>query len=182
MAAVLALGLPAGVLAAEAGAPWRPLYDTLMLWVNFAILVAVLVKFLRRPFKDFVVDYRDSVARDLEKLEGDRQKAADAVLAFRDTLEDRRRQSEAFRRRMTARGEREFLELVDEARRQSRRLLDKARHQAEHRMREARSAIRRDIVEAAMAHALEELPRHLGPETQQLWVDRFIAAMAPPPR
>lgn len=183
MAAAMALGLPAGVLAAEAGAPWRPLYDTVMLWVNFAILVAVLVKYLRPPFKEFVADYRDSVVRDLEKLEGDRQKATDAVHAFQGTLEDRRRRSEAFQRRMAARGEREYRDLVEEARRRSRMLMDKAQHQAEHRMREAQATVKRDIVEAAMARAMAELPRHLGPETQRQWVDRFIAAMAsPPPR
>lgn len=176
-AAVLALAWPGGALAASGAASWRPLYDAVMMWVNFLILAALLVKYLRRPLRDFLEDYRGQVARDLERLEAQRRQAAAAIQSFGDALEERRRDSEAFRLRMQRRGERERQEIIAEAGRQAERLLEKARLQMDVRIREARDAIRREIVDAAAARALAELPGRLEPLLQERWVERALQAM-----
>lgn len=172
------LWMPARAVAAEASGQWRSTYDTVMMWVNFFILVALLVKFLRKPLKKFLRDYRDGLARELERLEADKEKAEAAVRSFRETLDERKQKMELLHQRIVAQGEQERQELIEDARRQSALMLNNARSRAENRLREAGETLKGEMIDAAVAQAIAELPDHLAPEDKARWVDRFIDDIA----
>ena len=74
-AAVLLAAAPA---AAESGG-WRPIYDVVMLWLNFGILVFALVKLLRRPLRDFFQDKKDELEIAVKRIEAEKQRAKQRV-------------------------------------------------------------------------------------------------------
>ena len=52
-AIIILLWMATSVGAAETAA-WRPTYDLVMRWVNFLILVIIIVKYMRKPLGDFI--------------------------------------------------------------------------------------------------------------------------------
>lgn len=171
---------PAAALGAEPD--WRPLYDLVMMWVNFVILVAILVKFLHRPLRAFLEERRDIVRETLERLESDKRGIEAEIDALQQSLEERRRRAEALHQRIVDRGRSERRELVAGARQEAHRRLAKARQQIEARQREAWQTLRNDIVDAAVDRAMTELPRHVTPESQKALVDLFLKSISKAPR
>jgi hypothetical protein len=65
-------GLPEAAYAADA--PWRPTYDMAMRWVNFIILVAVIVKYGKEPIKDFLKLQKSEVVSEISQLEAEKDR------------------------------------------------------------------------------------------------------------
>ena len=59
--------------AEESTKEWRAHWDEIMLWINFAILAFVLIKFLRKPIKDFLDGRKYELAREIKKVEEEKQ-------------------------------------------------------------------------------------------------------------
>ena len=55
--------------AAAAGSGWRPIYDNVMLWVNFFIFVFLAVKFGKKPLLNFLQGQKDEVADQIHRLQ-----------------------------------------------------------------------------------------------------------------
>ena len=55
--------------AAEGSSNWRPIYDLIMRWINFGIIVFVVYKYARKPFMNFLRGRKEKVAEEIEALE-----------------------------------------------------------------------------------------------------------------
>ena len=42
-------------LAADNSGNWRPVFDLVMRWLNFGIIVFIIIKYARTPVKDFLL-------------------------------------------------------------------------------------------------------------------------------
>jgi F-type H+-transporting ATPase subunit b len=185
MAAAILLGLPPGWgWAAEGSANWRPTYDTVMMWVNFVILVVLLVKYLRAPAKRFLSDYRSTLENEISQLTARKEKAAGDLRRFEESLHNQRQEWENRHQKILAQGERDRLALITEAREQAHRLLENANRQIDARVQDAARQLQGEIVDNAIETASKELPGRMTPEIQQRWLRHFLGSIskAPPPR
>jgi F-type H+-transporting ATPase subunit b len=173
-AGVLVMAMPAA--AADAPA-WRPLYDTVMMWVNFAILVALGVKFLKRPLQNFFYARRREVSHTLEMVEEDKVRIAADLAAARRQLEENRTRLDTIRQRIIDQGERRKQQIIEEAHQQSRFLLAEARHRMESRIVQARRNYHAQLVDAAYAQALERISREISAADERKLMDRYLAAV-----
>lgn len=184
LATGLWMGLyPAWGWAAEGAADWRPTYDTVMMWVNFVILVVLLVKFLRPPAKKFLHTYKADLASENDKLTSQKQQIENELAAFKESLQERRQHWEKRYQRILAQGERDHQALIAEARDQAQRLMENADRQIEARVRDAGRQLQSEIVDNAIAVALQELPQKMTPEIEQRWFKHFLNGITktPPP-
>jgi F-type H+-transporting ATPase subunit b len=175
-AAVFWLLLPAP--AAAAAGDWRPTYDTVMMWINFIILTAVLIKLLRHPLGNFFKTQRDSTARTLDALEGEKHRIASEIQSLRRTLEDRQQKVADLHTRIVAAGREERQEVIAAAKREADRRLLKARQLIEAHQREACRRLRNEMIDSAVLRAMAELPGHMTPEVEQALTERFLRSIA----
>ena len=63
-------------LATETTNDWRSTFDLVMRWVNFVIIAFVLVKFGRKPIKDFFSNRREKIDQQIKKYEQQKEAAA----------------------------------------------------------------------------------------------------------
>jgi len=166
--------------AAMAAGDWRPTYDVIMMWVNFAILATVLFKLLRHPLRNFLSTQRDAVKNTLETLEREKGRIEGEIQSLRARLEDRQQRAVDLHERMVAQGEEERRELITEARQEAERRLLKAHQLIEARHREACRKLRDEIVDTAVSSAMVELPKHITPEVEQVLTDRFLRSISGP--
>lgn len=173
---VIALSAPPAryCLAAGTGAAWRGTYDSVMVWVNFVILAALLIKLLKKPLRDFLGGQRDALTKELDALTDQKKQAEANIAAFRQEMEARQDRFAAIHQNIIDNGEKERQEIIETAHRQAAIMIDSARQRIEHRLRDAGERLRAELIDAAMTIALTQLPSRIEPEDDNQWIDRFI--------
>jgi F-type H+-transporting ATPase subunit b len=175
------LWLPLQALAANTNSSWRSTYDVVMMWVNFAILLALLFKFLRPPLGRFLKSQQDAIQETLDKLENEKCRLKDEVRVLQGSLVARKENAEDWHERIMQRARMERREIIETGRQEAERRLDKARQLIDARHREACHTLRNELVDIAVRCAMEELPKHMTPDIEQTLTDRFLKTVADRP-
>ncbi|MBW1776196.1 MAG: ATP synthase F0 subunit B [Deltaproteobacteria bacterium] len=175
--------VPAAVLflagtaaAAEGAGDWRPTYDLIMRWVNFLILAFIIVKYARRPLKNFLADKKTDLEQEIQSLEQEKERIAKEVDQAKKTLEESEGTLSALKARILKEGEAERERIIQEARAQAQVMLESARQRIENQLRRAKGGVVSELVDSAVALALQRLPQMLTPEDHQAWIDRFTTS------
>ncbi len=165
--------------AAEGSAGWRSTYDLIMKWVNFSILLFILIKYARRPLKNFLFECKADLEEEIHSLEKQKEAISKEVNQAQRSLEESTDALAALKARILKEGERERARIIQDARTQAQAMIEGSRRKIENQMRQATQELVSATVDAAVALALQRLPETLTPEDHQRWIDRFTAA-APP--
>ena len=80
------LGLDAH--AAEGSSHWRPVYDLIMRWINFGIIVFVVYKYARKPLMKFLRGHKEKVAEEIEALETRKEEMVTRISQTQKDIEE----------------------------------------------------------------------------------------------
>jgi len=167
--------LPAIVGAAEAGG-WRPTYDLVMRWLNFLILVFVIVKYSRRPLANFLKGRQKEIGAEIEQIEQEKETINKAAVEARRNLEESARRLEELQQRIIERGEKRKLEIIAEARQEGRHIMESARRKVEGTLLQAKNKVREEMIDKAVAIALEKLPTEITARDNEKLFTQFLAS------
>ena len=173
-ALLLVLIFTPALAAAESSGGFRPTWDLIMRWVNFIILVAIIVKFARRPLADFIAGKRDEIAYQLKRLEEQKDAASTRAKEVYDQLDDSRERLERIKARIIKQGRERQQEIIDQARSESRLLLAGTRRKIDHQLREAKENLRSEMVDSAVDLALERLPQQITAADNQKLLEKYL--------
>ncbi len=168
------LGLEA--VAAEGQDSWRPLFDEIMRWLNFAILAFLLIKFSRAPIKNFFKTRKEEMVSEIKTLENEKQEALREIDKNLKLLEDSGERFEALKERIVAQGEKNKQKIIEDAKQESKALLEGAKQKIDSQIVEARNKLKKELIDSAIAIAIERLPAEITAEDNQKWVDRFLTS------
>lgn len=174
MAALFWLVLDAAT-AAAAEAGWRPTYDLVMRWVNFLIIVAVIVKFARRPLSDFLSGRSEEISIRIQRLEDEKRRLQERLQEARDQLGQSASRFEELKAKIVKQGEREREQILEQARLESQMLMESARRKIDSRLRAAQKSLKDEIIDAAYERALERLPGEIREEDNQRLLQQYLA-------
>ncbi len=176
MAGLLFLLAPGNEALAAENAPgdWRPTYDLAMRWLNFIILVFILVKFGRGPIKNFLRGRKDEISREIRELKQEKDHADQRLAEMRKSLEDSEARLVTLKKRIIAQGEKKKLEIIEGARFESQMMMKDAKGKISARMLQAKDRFKSDLVDAAIALALDKLPKTVTEEDNQRFIDQYI--------
>ncbi len=174
---ILCFGLlvPATLGAAEA-ASWRPTYDLVMRWLNFLILVFIIVKFSRRPLANFLKGKQKEIGAEIEQIEQQKEEISIAAATARQQLEESEQRLEKLKQRIVDQGEKKKLEIIAEAREEGRHVLESARRKVEGTALQAKNKIRAEMIDMAVAIALEKLPAEITPQDNEKLFEQFLVS------
>lgn len=145
---------------ASAGAPVHagaiPWGEIVKQAVNFLILVAVLVYFLRKPLSSFLQERRDLLKKSIDDAAKARQDAAEKLAAIEARLAKLPAEIEEISRRSAAEAEVEAKRIAEAGKAESERIRLQAESSADLEVKKAREELRREASELA-AQAAEEL-------------------------
>ena len=80
------MGLEA--LSAETSGGWRPLYDEILLWFNFGIIVFVFIRYGKTPLMNFLRGRKEKLKQEIEHLEEKKEAAADKIKEINKILDE----------------------------------------------------------------------------------------------
>lgn len=164
----------ATALAAESSG-WRSTYDLIMRWVNFAILVFVIVKFARRPLQNFLSGKGKEISLQIQRLEEEKNQLVQRVRQAEKELEDNTGRLGEVRERIVQLGERRKQEIISEAHRESQIIMENAKRKIAGRLHQAQSTLRAEMIDTAADLALERLPGIVTAEDNQKLLQRYMA-------
>jgi F-type H+-transporting ATPase subunit b len=162
------------VLAAEKSSNWRPTYDLILRWINFFIIVFVVVKYGKRPIMNFLRGQKNKLAEEINRLENEKQ---DAVAKIKETLkavdESEVRFSE-LKDRIVQQGEKKKIEIIESAQSQSKMMLEDAKRRIDAHFLHTKNEFRAELIDRAMDMALERLPKEITPEDNDKFARLFL--------
>ncbi|MDX9785763.1 MAG: ATP synthase F0 subunit B [Desulfobacterales bacterium] len=176
--ALLVLGLllwGQTALASEGAASWRGTYDTAMKWLNFFILAFLIVKFGRTPLKNFLEGQKENVAVEIKSLENEKAAVQSKVEEARTLLAQSDIRAAEIKEKIIRQAEAEKERMIQEAMAQSRLMLESAKRRVESKIHFARASFMAELVDMAVAAAMEKLPTEITPEDDRKYQDLFMA-------
>ena len=166
--------LSTSALAAETTSSWRSTFDLVMRWVNFLIIAFILVKFGRKPIKDFLSSRRAEIGQQIEKYEQQKEAAEVKIEEANQLLKNSIDRFEKIKKRIIDDGERKKQKIIEDARQESMILLNSTRQKIENQIAEARNLIRSEMIESAVALAEQRLPEEITAADEQKLLDHFM--------
>jgi F-type H+-transporting ATPase subunit b len=160
--------------AAENSNNWRSTFDLVMRWLNFLIIVFVLVKYGRKPIKNFFSNRRKEIDDQIKKYEQQKEAALEKIEEANRLLEKSAIRFEKIKQRIIEEGEKKKQKIIEDARQESMILLQTARQRIENQILEARNLIRSELIETAIALAENRLPEEITAVDEQKLIDQFM--------
>ena len=175
MTAVMCTLLLPHIAAADgASSSGRKIWDNIMLWVNFGILVFLFIRFARKPLMDFLHSTRNKIREDLDKvkesLNGAKTRRDEEIAKTKDLeslLED-------IRKSILDMGKREKEEIIRQGEAAAEKMILEAREYAAHRVALAKKKLSDDMVDRAITIAEKGLIKGLSKEDHDKLIDRFV--------
>ena len=152
----------------------RKLYDTIMLWVNFGVLVAVFIKFARKPLMDALRGVLDKIARELgeiKKQHGDKKTDLDSENA---KLREIQKHLDEIRGRIIKMGEKEKQKIIDQAKIAAEKMIEDAKSYAVFQLAKARKQLSDEMVDIAISMVEERLKIEISKEDNEKLVSEFL--------
>jgi len=174
LAGVLVLFLVSPALASEAGGHGVAWKDYLFKIINFAILIFLLIKFLRNPLREFLEKRHNEVKEELKKA---KELSAAAEKTYREAqqrLAHMDKEIQAIRERMLKEIEQEKAHLLKEAEEKAEAMRIQAEQELREEMEQMKKKLREEIATEALALAEKLVHENINEDDQKKLVDFYI--------
>jgi F-type H+-transporting ATPase subunit b len=161
--------------AAEKMSSGRRLWDNIMLWVNFGILVFFFLKYARKPLVDFLRGVRDKIKKDLDTIEKHFKDAESQMKAESAKIDEIEQHIETIRQNIIEMGKKEKEKLVEEARITAERMIEDAKAYSGYQLAKARRQLSDEMVDIAISMVKERLIKGISEQDNEKLINQFIA-------
>ena len=162
--------------AADNSGNWRPVFDLVMRWLNFGIIVFILVKYARAPIRDFLLSRREEVAREIEMVEEKKEEANRKIQDAARMLDESEVRFARVKERIIKEGETKKQKLIEDAQQESKILLESTMKKIENQLLDAQRAFKSELVDTAISLAMKRLPDEITTEDDQNFTNQFLAS------
>lgn len=161
-------------LAAEKSGGWRPMYDLILRWVNFGIIVFVVVKYAKTPIMNFLRGQKDKVAQEIDRLENEKQDATARIKETLKAVDESEARFSKLKDRIVQQGEKKKIEIIESAQNQSKLMLEDAKRRIDTYFLQAKNEVKAELIDKAMDMAMERLPGEITPEDNDKFTRLFL--------
>lgn len=160
---------------AEGGVtPGRRLWNNIMLWVNFGILVFFFLKFARKPLMDFLRGTRDKIKSELDTISGRLKEVESTRDAEDDRLKSIDQRLKEVQQGILEMGRREKEQIIQQGKSAAEKMVVNAKAYSKYRMNLAKKALSDEMVDIAISMAEEGLRKAISEEDNENLNNLFI--------
>jgi F-type H+-transporting ATPase subunit b len=146
----------------------------LIQFVNFGILLGVIIKFAARPLKDYLRKRHDAVKEKIDEAERLLKEAGVAKTRYEEKLSGLEAEVESFRASVTEAMEKERKRVLEEAEEMAARIREQARLAYEQEMKEAMEKVRAEIAGRTIEAATVRVREIFKKDDHDRMVEEFI--------
>lgn len=163
--------------AAEGVSSGRKIWDNIMLWFNFGILVFLFIKFAKNPLMNFLRGQKEKIALNIENVEEQLRDKRSVLEAEEAKLANIDARIEEIKQRLIEIGMREKDELIEQARQQAERMIAKAEMESKAAVAAAKKQLNAELAEIAVSMVEERLRKALSSEDQDRLFEDFMVGL-----
>ncbi|MBW1608606.1 MAG: ATP synthase F0 subunit B [Deltaproteobacteria bacterium] len=179
MAVVLSLHfLGHDAFAAEKSSNWRPMYDLILRYINFGIIVFLIIKYGKTPIMNFLRGQKEKLAKEIKRLEDEKEDVASQVKEMIKTIDESEERFEELKERIVHQGEKKKVEIIQTAQAQSESIIVNAKQRIESHFLQAKNDFREELIDNAIDLALERFPKEMSPEDNENFTRDFLTSTA----
>jgi F-type H+-transporting ATPase subunit b len=168
------------VFAAETTSTARRVWDTILLLINFGVLVFVFIKFGKKPLMDFLRGRRHEIKENLDSLDSKRQDARSRMSIEEQKLGGIEDRTQEIREAIIQAGQKAKEEIIEQGKREAAHMLEKAQANATYRLANAKKALRKELLDIVLSLLQEKLRENLTSEDHEKLIEQFIAGIPGP--
>lgn len=160
--------------AAENSGGWRPTYDLILRWINFGIIVFVIVKYAKRPIMNFLRGQKDKLAQEIHQLENEKNDAKAKIEETLEAVNESEMRFSELKDRIIQQGEKKKAEIIASAQNQSKMMLADAKRRVDSHFLQAKNEFKAELIDKAMDMATERLPKEITPQDNDKFTRLFL--------
>jgi F-type H+-transporting ATPase subunit b len=168
--------------AAAADPGWRPIYDQVMLWINFFIFIFLVVKYGKKPLLNFLQGQKDEVADQIHRLQKQKNALEAKINKTHTMIEDSSVRFEQIKSRIMEDGERSKQKIIEDAKAQSKNIIEVEKLKAVNQIVQAKDQFMAELVDAASALAQKKLPSEINDSDHNNLLDLFLSNISQAPK
>jgi F-type H+-transporting ATPase subunit b len=153
----------------------RKIWDNIMLFVNFGILVFLFIKYAKTPMMNYLRSQRDSVEEGLNELTEKKQGVQSQRDAEADQIKDIDRIIEEIRSKILEMGKKEKEKIIQQGQALADKMIQDAKTYSENRIVSARQELSEEMVDMALSMARERLLKDMTDKDHDNLVNQFVA-------
>lgn len=162
---------------AEGVSTGRKIWDNVMLFINFGILVFLFIKFARKPLMNFLRGARTKISEELDKINNEKEEKKSGRDAEAEKLQGIDVHLEKIRANFIEMGEREKDRIIEEGRISAEKMIQDARDYAAYRIELARKALSDEMVDMAITLVKEKLEKGVTDKDNDYLINEFVAGL-----
>lgn len=143
-------------------------------FLNFGVLVFILVKFAGKPLKDFLAQRKELIEKSIKEAQEAKELAKKALAEVEERLKLKDKEVEEIIASAKASGEKEKTRLIEESEKLKIKILEQAKNNIAFEVKKAKEVIKAEAVEAAMQLAEEKLKGKLTRQDQDRLMQESI--------
>lgn len=171
---IFVLLLAFDAFALEEASVGRKIWDNIMLFVNFGILVFLFVKYAKKPLMNFLRSERENVEQRINELTEKKQGVQTKREAEAEQIKDIDRIIGEIRSSILEMGEREKEKIIQQGKSLAEKMIRDAEAYSESRIVAARRELSEEMVDTALSIAREKLLKNMTDKDNDHLVDQFI--------
>lgn len=160
--------------AAEKVSSWRPIYDLILRWINFGIIVFLLVKYAKTPLMNFLRGQKEKLAREIKRLENKQQGVSANIEETLKTIDESEVRFAELKERVVRQGEKKKEAIIQTAQKQSKMMLEDAKRRIDTYFIQAKNKFRAEMIDMAIDLAIERIPKEITAEDNEKLTIEYI--------
>ena len=153
--------------ASEKASSWRPIYDLILRWINFGIIVFLLVKYAKTPLMNFLRGQKEKLAREIKRLENKKQGISANIEETLKTIDESEVRFAELKERIVRQGEKKKEVIIQTAQKQSKMMLEDGKRRIDTHFIQAKNKFRAELIDRAIDLAMERLPKEITAEDNE---------------
>jgi len=153
--------------AAEKASSWRPIYDLILRWINFGIIVFLVVKYAKTPLMNFLRGQKEKLAREIKRLDNKKQGISANIEETLKTIDESEVRFAELKERIVRQGEKKKDAIIQTAQKQSKMMLEDAKRRIDTHFIQAKNKFRAEMVDRTIDLAMERLPKEITAEDNE---------------
>jgi len=147
-------------------------------FINFAVLVGVLIYFLKKPMSLFLAQRREGFVTMMKEAEAARDAAVARMNELQERLKSLDQDLETIRRNADLEAQAERARLLEEAREEARRIIVEAEKEIANRYTLAVRELKEQVVTEAVSQAETIVKERLDPVSHDALVDTYLDTLS----
>ncbi|NPA93996.1 MAG: F0F1 ATP synthase subunit B [Thermodesulfobacteria bacterium] len=142
--------------------------------LNFALLLVILVKFLKQPITDSLKGRQESIAKAFEELEAKKAEAADRFKEYEQKLSGMDEEAKRILENFIAQGQKERDSIIEQAKAAAERIKAQAEFYVQQELAKAKTELQREVADMAVKMAEEIIRKNLTEQDQSKLISEYL--------